>query len=352
MILSPSRLEEILAKFAQLKVLVLGDLMLDEFIWGKVSRISPEAPVPVVEVQTTSLFPGGAANVARNLREFAAGVAVCGVVGEDDSARKLRGLLQEEGIGTEGVLALASRCTTHKTRVSAQLQQTSREVRSHEEAEKMPVWSYAQIVRVDQETRQPLCETERQQLLDYLARAVPEYDAVIIEDYAKGVLDQKLVSGVVGEAREHGKILAVDPNPSNPLMWNGVTVVKPNRSETFQAAGLAAQSGMDSVLKAAHILQKRWESQYLLVTLGADGMLLLEQEKPHHHAPTKAREVYDVSGAGDTAISLFTLALAAGATGIEAAEISNHASGVVVGKLGTATLTQAELRASFAAEWA
>jgi D-glycero-beta-D-manno-heptose-7-phosphate kinase len=151
---------------------------------------------------------------------------------------------------------------------------------------------------------------------------------------------------VIAEAREHRRLLAVDPNPSNPLIWTGVDVVKPNRSETFQAAGLAQQQGREAIEHAGRVLLQRWQTQYLLVTLGAEGMLLMQPEGEVYHAPTRAREVFDVSGAGDTAISLFSLALAAGATGEEAAEMANHASGVVVGKLGTATLTPEELRQS------
>ncbi len=345
-----TRLEKILARFSKLKILVLGDVMLDEFVWGKVSRISPEAPVPVVEVQNTSLYPGGAANVARNLCEFTSHVSICGVIGKDEAGRKLLDLLKEKGVATGGILALPNRPTTHKTRISAQLQQTARDPRSKNTTEILPLWSYAQMVRVDAETRERVNSEVRSKLLTYLLSAIKKHDALIIEDYAKGVLDQELVTGVINEALRLGKVVAVDPNPTNPLHWSGVTVVKPNRAETFQAAGLASQPGMEAVTHAGINLQKKWQSKYLLITLGSDGMLLLEQGEKAHHAPTQAREVYDVSGAGDTAIAVFTMALAARATGIEASEIANHAAGVVVGKLGTATLTIKELRNSFLSE--
>jgi D-glycero-beta-D-manno-heptose-7-phosphate kinase len=349
MLLASSRIDTLLARFSSLKILVLGDLMLDEFVWGKVSRISPEAPVPIVEVQQTTFYPGGSANVARNLREFTPHVSVCGVIGDDHAGRQLIGLLAEENIETAGALVVNDRSTTHKTRISAQLQQTLRQPAVTAE---VPLWSYAQIVRVDHETRTAITEEARQRLLVYLQAAVPLHDAIIIEDYAKGVLDQTLIAAVIQSARDHGKILSVDPSPANPLQWNGVTVIKPNRQEAFQAAGLAISHDLKAMEKAGEILLQRWQTEYLLVTLGADGMLLMAPASPSHHAPTKAREVFDVSGAGDTAIAAFTLALAAGATGIEAAEIANHASGVVVGKLGTATLQLEELRLSLQREYA
>ncbi len=180
------------------------------------------------------------------------------------------------------------------------------------------------------------------------ARKFPPIDAVIIEDYAKGLIDQELVTLVLTEAKEHGKIVAIDPNPNNPFDWSGGTVLKPNRREAFLAAGLPYSQDEEAVLNAGAVLQKKHAIRHLLITLGEAGMLLLEQGHKPYHTPTRAQDVFDVSGAGDTAIAAFTLALAAGATGIEAAEIANHAAGVVVGKLGTATLDAGELREMFA----
>jgi len=326
MAISPTRFDQIIDRFADLSVLVLGDLMLDEFVWGKVSRISPEAPVPVVEVQSSSFYPGGAANVVRNLTSFTRHTSAVGAVGRDETAGKLKELLRAEGTGVEGIVEIPGRVTGHKTRIIARQQQ---------------------IVRFDRETVGPIGAIHRDLLVDFLRREIPRHDAVIIEDYGKGLLDQALADAAIETARRHDKVVTVDLNPKNPLCWNGATAVKPNRSEALASAGLADEDGIAVVERAAAILQERWKTDYLLVTLGEDGMLLFQTGHPPYHTPTRAQKVFDVSGAGDTAIAVFTLALAAGATGIEAAELSNHASGVVVGKLGTATLTSPELRASF-----
>jgi rfaE bifunctional protein kinase chain/domain len=323
---SAQRLEKLLGDFASKKILVVGDLMLDEFIWGKVARISPEAPVPVVEVQRSSFYPGGAANVVRNLCSFLKSPGVAGVIGKDEAGDKLLAELKKEGAKVEAVLQSPRRPTTLKTRIIARQQQ---------------------VVRVDRERRQPLDAKDRQWLLDHLKEEIKGYDAVIIEDYGKGLVDQELASLVIAQGKTHGKKVAIDPNPNNLINWSGATAIKPNRQEAFLSAGLPPMDGEDDLLKAAQILLKKWDVEHLLITLGEEGMLLVERGQKPYHTPTRAQEVFDVSGAGDTAIAVFTLALAAGATGVEAAEIANHAAGVVVGKLGTATLTLSELRKSF-----
>ena len=313
------------------RILTAGDLMLDEFIWGKVSRISPEAPVPVVAVDRETSYPGGAANVARNLHEFTANTSVFGLAGEDAAGARLRDLLAAGGIGMEGVVNRAGP-TTVKTRIIARTQQ---------------------VVRVDRELVEPAGPAQRKALLAALDAALPQADGVILEDYGKGFFDEEMSGEIIRRARAAGCVVAVDPNPGNPLAWHGATVVKPNRHEAFAAAGLpwsepASHPLEDKQLLAAgETLLAKWEADQLLITLSELGMLLLTKEGGRHHTPTRAREVFDVSGAGDTAIALYTLALCAGATPVEASEIANHASGVVVGKLGTATLTPAELLASF-----
>lgn len=329
---SAARLREIIGKMAACRVVVAGDLMLDEFIWGRVSRISPEAPVPVVAVERETSYPGGAANVARNLRAFAPGVAVLGLTGTDEAGNRLRGLLAGGGIGTEAVVTRAAGPTTVKTRIIARTQQ---------------------VVRVDREKAVPPSDAERAALLEALAAALHGCHAVIVEDYGKGLLDEALAGEIVRRARAAGCLVAVDPNPGNPLSWQGVSVVKPNRQEAFAAAGLPASEPVPdplqdtALLNVGETLLKKWDTDQLLITLSELGMLLMTRAGVRHHTPTRAREVFDVSGAGDTAIALHTLALCAGATPVEAAEIANHASGVVVGKLGTATLTPAELLSSF-----
>jgi rfaE bifunctional protein kinase chain/domain len=325
------RVEELLPRFSSKRVLVIGDLMLDEFVWGRVSRISPEAPVPVVEVIRESYYPGGAANVARNVREFTPSVFVMGLIGEDTHAQKLRTLLGENGIGLEGLEHDHSFQTIVKTRIIARQQQ---------------------VVRVDRERPQPLSDEAQARCVEKVRQLLPQLDAVIFEDYGKGLLQQNFVDKIATIARGAGKLVTADPNPHNRLIWRGITAVKPNRSEAFAAANQPWHEPVPNPLRDNQLLHvgaellRTWKPDFLLVTLGEQGMILFDQGNPPFHIPSHAREVYDLSGAGDTAIALFTLALASGASAIEAAEISNHASSVVVGKLGTATLTPAELMES------
>jgi len=326
------RLTTLLAAFPTKRLLVIGDLILDEFIWGKVSRISPEAPVPVVEVVSESYFPGGAANVARNLREFTGHVRMMGVTGCGPHAEHLTRLLSANGIDVGAVQSHDCYQTIVKTRIIARHQH---------------------VVRIDREKRLHLQPEHAERALEQLAEMLPEIDAIIIEDYGKGMLPQDFATAVCEQAHRAGKLLAVDPNPRNPLDWKHVTVIKPNRAEAFASAGLPETEPIEppendpQLLEAGRRLSEKWNADNLLITLGEQGVLLFREDAPAYHSPTRAREVFDVSGAGDTVIALFTLALSAGATPAEAAEIANHASGVVVGKLGTATVTPAELLASF-----
>ena len=325
-------LPELMMRCRSQRILVVGDLMLDEFIWGKVSRISPEAPVPIVEVSHQSYYPGGAANVARNLREFTPHVAVMGVVGSDAPAEQLRGLLTANGIDIAAIQQLPAYQTIVKTRIIARQQH---------------------VVRVDRESTlgpDPACHTAAVARFEGM---LEDIDAVIIEDYAKGFLQQAFVDEITTLARAAGKIVTVDPNPRNDLRWRGVTAIKPNRAEAFHAAGLpltdaSGPAAEDTALLAAGArLLEKWDTEMLLITLGEQGMLLLRRGAPPRILAPCTREVFDLSGAGDTAIALFTLALAAGAPAEQAAEVANHAASVVVGKLGTATLTPDELIASF-----
>ena len=327
-----SRLQSLLSQFAEKRILVIGDLILDEFIWGKVSRISPEAPVPVVEVSSDSYFPGGAANVARNLREFTGQVSVMGVTGQCGYADQLKRLLTEEGIDVHAIQSHACYQTIVKTRIIARQQH---------------------VVRIDREKRVQLEPAHAAYALKQLEALLPEVDAVIVEDYGKGMLPQDFANSICELTNRAGKILAVDPNPNNPLAWRHVSVIKPNRGEAFASAGMPMTDAIEPPEADPHLLEvgrrlsEKWDADNLLITLGEHGVLLFRHDTEPYHAPTRAREVFDVSGAGDTVIAIFTLALTAGATPSEAAEIANHASGVVVGKLGTATVTPEELLASF-----
>jgi D-beta-D-heptose 7-phosphate kinase/D-beta-D-heptose 1-phosphate adenosyltransferase len=335
---SSKRLAEILGAFQRSRILVIGDLMLDEFLWGKVTRISPEAPVPVLDVQRRAAYPGGAANVARNLASLGAHAGLSGVIGNDESGRQLVQLLNAGKIATDSIRATTLRPTTHKTRICA----ITRQLHDH-----LDIEDQQQIVRVDDESRAPLDPESKKWLFDRLREEIRTHDAIILEDYAKGLIDQELVTLVINEAKAHGKIVAIDPNPNNPFDWSGATVLKPNRREAFLTAELPYSQDEEAILQVGATLQKKHAIRHLLITLGEAGMLLLEEGQKPYHTPTRAQDVFDVSGAGDTAIAAFTLALAAGATGIEAAEIANHAAGVVVGKLGTATLSVDELRDMF-----
>jgi D-beta-D-heptose 7-phosphate kinase/D-beta-D-heptose 1-phosphate adenosyltransferase len=327
-----SRLEQILDRAPSTRITVIGDLMLDEFVWGKVGRISPEAPVPVVEVTGESFYPGGAANVARNLREFVERVAVIGMLGKDRSGQQLLELLTAQNIDTSNAVEDETFSTIVKTRIIA---------------------LHQQVVRVDREKFVSPSPEQVAKIVAAIQNIIQKSDAIIFEDYGKGFVTTELVSEIARQARAAGKIIAADPNPRHSVDWRGVTVVKPNRSEAFLGSGIRWREpdeapAKDADLKrAGEALLKKWETKYVLVTLGEHGMMLFQQNEAPHYIPTKARQVFDVSGAGDTAIGLFTLGLVCGATPIEAAEIANHGSAVVVSKLGTATVTRDELIASF-----
>ena len=308
--------KEWIAGFAGKRILVIGDLMLDEFIWGNVSRISPEAPVPVVDVTGESYYPGGAANVARNVREFTADVAVMGTTGTGPQGHRLLHLLEASGIDTSAVRQDPAFMTTVKTRIVARNQQ---------------------VVRVDRERAQPLPAEDTEWLKQRLDRAIGGVDALIVADYGKGCLTQPLADYICGSAARYGKVLTVDPHPHTSLRWSHATAIKPNRRETFLALGLRPTAPVEPVLADEPLLAAGaalcgiWGARHLLITLGEQGMVLLARGAPPYHTPTRAKEVFDVSGAGDTAIAVFTLGLAAGASAVEAAELANCASGIVVG---------------------
>lgn len=327
-----SRFQQIARRFPSLKLLVVGDLILDEFIWGRVRRISPEAPVPVVEVVRETYYPGGAANVARNLRGFADTIHLLGQIGTGRNGVQLKELLASEGIQLGCLMESADYHTIVKTRIIAQHQQ---------------------VVRVDRERKTGLSPDHLKAAMERVEALIPEIDGVILEDYAKGLFSQELVDGIISRARAAGKIVTVDPNPRNEFVWQNITSIKPNRQEAFRAARRPHSNPVDPptedapLLEVGQVLLERWGAESLLVTLGEQGIMLFQRDQAPFHIPTRAQEVFDVSGAGDTTIALFTLALCAGATQAEAAEIANQASGIVVGKLGTATVSHEELFRSF-----
>jgi D-beta-D-heptose 7-phosphate kinase/D-beta-D-heptose 1-phosphate adenosyltransferase len=330
--MNAKRLKQILSNFPHQRILVVGDVMLDRFLWGKVSRISPEAPVPVVEINRESVFPGGAANVARNLRALGAAVSILGVLGDDDTGESLRNLLDQQGVGTEGLIVDPNRPTTLKTRIVAHGQQ---------------------MVRFDHERSIDLPAQIDRKVLEHFEAHLENVSAVIFEDYAKGVISQRLLNAMQRLAHQARKVTAADPNARSRIRYSGLTAVTPNRGEAFAAAGLPHAEPAEDVLRdealmrVGQILLRVWKPRNLLVTLGEDGMCLFRPDKKPHHIPTVAQEVFDVSGAGDTVIATLVLALAAKVDAVDAAEISNHAAGVVVGKVGTATCSPDELIASF-----
>lgn len=327
-----SRVDQILD--SKKRILVVGEMILDEFIWGKVSRISPEAPVPVIEVVKESYNAGGAANVARNLREFIDDVHILSVAGSDADGEKLRQLLADRGIHLDCLESDPAYHTIRKTRIIARTQQ---------------------VARVDRERRIELTPAQRENILARFQRLLPQLDAIVLEDYDKGLLDQPFVDALISAARDAGKIVTVDPKPSNGIQWHDVTCITPNRPEAFRCAGRPLTESVEpatedrALLEVGRLLLEKWRCANVLITLSEQGMMLFQPDSEPFHIPTRAVEVFDVSGAGDTAIALFTAALAGGANAREAAEIANHASGIVVGKLGTAVVDRAELLESFPA---
>jgi len=316
-----SKIKKIISQFRHRKILVVGDLMLDQFIWGKVSRISPEAPVPVVWVERESYMPGGACNVAHNIQDLGSQTIVVGIIGEDSSGAILLEELRKKNLDISGIIRVKHRPTTHKTRVIAHSQQ---------------------VVRIDREVVEPVSRKIVNKLLDLISKRISEVDAVIVEDYGKGVVVSSLVRNIVELGKKYRKIVSVDPKKEHFRYYKNITTITPNKVETESAVGIEIKDDR-SLVKAGEKLLRKLSAKSVLITLGENGMCLFQERKTPLHIPTMAKEVYDVSGAGDTVIASFTLALASGASFPEAAYIANQAAGIVVGKIGTATVTKEEL---------
>jgi D-glycero-beta-D-manno-heptose-7-phosphate kinase len=329
--LSPKRLAQILTAAAKTRILVIGDAMLDHFVWGKVGRISPEAPVPVVDFQRETFMPGGAANVARNLTSLQVQTSIIGAIGRDPAAANLRQLLRTDGVDCDGFVSSQNLTTSIKTRIIAHQQQ---------------------VVRLDRENASPLDSRTVKALIRQVESRLQGCSAVIIGDYGKGVVTDGLMNRVKGLCREAGVWLSLDPKPIHNIDLTGLSLITPNRKEAFELAGMtdlpseAPPLENKTLLEMSRLLE-RYAPALLLITLGDQGMLLCRRSHPPVHIQTVAQEVFDVSGAGDTVIASFTLAVAAGASPLEATIFSNHAAGVVVGKFGTATVSPNELKSSF-----
>jgi D-glycero-beta-D-manno-heptose-7-phosphate kinase len=313
------------SKFKDARLLVVGDIMLDHFIWGKVTRISPEAPVPVVDISHESLLLGGAANVVNNIISLGGKAGICGAIGHDEMGRKVVHELRAKNVDSEGLVVEEARPTTVKTRVIAHSQQ---------------------VVRFDRESKGGINGDSEKFILGYVNANPGSISGIVISDYAKGVITQKLVAGLVKFARKNNIPVSVDPKVGHFDYYKGVTVVTPNNLEASQGSGIDITDDA-ALLSAGKKLMDRFKSDAVLITRGEYGMSLFERGKEPVHIPTVAKDVYDVTGAGDTVIAVFTLALAVGASMHEAALIANHAAGIVVGEVGTATVKPEQLRKSF-----
>lgn len=319
------RSRELVRRFEGKRILVVGDLMLDQYVRGKVERISPEAPVPVVSVHTESFVPGGAGNVARNLASLGARAVVAGAVGPDDAGRKLRAELSSDGIDVESVVVDSARLTAQKCRVVAERQQ---------------------VVRYDRETKGPLSAAAQRSLLEHLGELLPTVEAVILSDYGKGVISAPLVRASIAGAQKRRIPILADPKVEHFKLYRRVTCITPNLSEAWAGMGRVPQDGLEALEDLGRSIIKALGCESLLITRGPEGMSLFDSRARPVHIPTQAREVFDVSGAGDTVVSVMALALSCAASMLEAAHLANLAAGIVVGKLGTAAAKPEELLAS------
>lgn len=320
--ISEHRVDELLNSFQRKTIAVIGDVMLDRYFWGNVSRISPEAPVSIVDVESESARLGGAANVAHNIQSLGGKALLVGVVGNDSSGDLLLQIMKEQGFATDGIARDASRPTTVKTRIIAHSQH---------------------VVRIDRESRDTISEPMMKKLMDALRSNIDSIDAVILEDYNKGVVTVDLIKQSIAFFNTHKKIITVDPKVNNFFEYRNVTIFKPNKREVEKALNKKLESGAD-VNSAGYELMRRLQANNVLITQGEKGMTLFEQNGQFSHATARARNVADVSGAGDTVISTLTLALAGGASTKEACTLANLAGGVVCGEVGVVPIGREELR--------
>ncbi len=312
---------DLLYQFSQVKALVIGDLMMDEYLWGTVERISPEAPVPVVLIEKENLTLGGAGNVINNLCAMNAEVSAVGTIGSDDAGNRLLAALARMKVETCGIFHEPQRPTTRKTRVIA---------------------SHQQVVRIDKETCHSISHDTRSRILGAIREKMSSCNLVIISDYGKGLVTRELVDQVTCLARKHSIPVLTDPKSRDFSKYNGVTLLTPNQKEAALAAHMSISSRND-LYKAGQTILANTHIDKLVITCGKDGMVLFERNKKPHCIASLARQVYDVSGAGDTVISFLGLGIASGRSLEQSAQIANAAAGIVVAKLGTATVTPEEL---------
>ena len=320
--ITEQRLNRFFEQFSNKSIIVLGDLMLDRYVWGTVDRISPEAPVPVVEVTNETVRLGGAANVAHNLYSLGATPIPIGIIGNDYTGQQLVELMKSMDFPVDHIVIDNSRPTIMKTRIIANDQH---------------------IVRADQELREGINADILQKVIDAIKANISQVDAIIIEDYNKGLLIKELISEVTDLAQQNQKIITIDPKFDNFFQYKSVTLFKPNRKETESALGLKISS-FKTLEQACRTIRERLNCGAVLITLGEQGMCLLNSNGEFSRMPTRARKVHDVSGAGDTVISTLTLALSAGADLKEAVTLANYAAGVVCGQVGVVPIEPSKLR--------
>ncbi len=321
--MNPQRMAQIFKELGSVRALVVGDLMIDEYLWGRTERISPEAPVQVVDVLREDLRLGGAGNVIHNLVALGVQVEVASVLGDDEDGRRIAEILREKSVGSEGLVLAADRTTTRKTRILA---------------------SNQQMMRIDRESRQFISSEQEDLLAAHIRTALPDCQIVLLSDYNKGVLGSGLLAKIIAAGREMGVPVVVDPKGSDFSKYRGATLLTPNRKEAQGATGMAITD--DATLRlAGRKLREELDLDALVLTRSEEGMTLFFRDGREQHLPTEAREVFDVSGAGDTVLAFLGVGLASGLTLEEAARLANLAAGVVVGKVGTSTVSSEELLA-------
>ncbi|MBU4561408.1 D-glycero-beta-D-manno-heptose-7-phosphate kinase [bacterium] len=315
------RLVEIVNRFDKAKVLVIGDVMMDEYIWGDVSRISPEAPVPVVKVMKETFIPGGAANVVRNINSLGGKVYLAGIIGNDSLGKKLKKTLTKSGVSTSGLIIDRSRPTTRKTRIIAHSQQ---------------------VVRIDKEKTDSPTSPIRKRLMNALERFINRMDIIIVSDYGKGIITSSILKKIFSLASKYKKKVVIDPKVGRFRDYRGATILTPNKNEARVALGgvLTEEESIHSIGKK---ILRELDLEALLITRGAEGMSLFQKDKKVVDIPTVAQEVYDVTGAGDTVTAVLALGLATGADFLSSAQIANFAAGIVVKEIGAATVSKKEL---------
>jgi D-beta-D-heptose 7-phosphate kinase/D-beta-D-heptose 1-phosphate adenosyltransferase len=320
------RLLSVVEKFSTTNLLVIGDLMLDRFIWGEVDRLSPEAPVPVLRVVSENFSLGGAANVAHNIRALGGKVTACGIVGKDPAGQRVLGALRRIGASTAGVFTEPKLQTVQKTRVIAS---------PH----------HQQIVRLDRETPDSVRAATLRKLRDFIAARAARFDGIVISDYGKGVIHQELIESVARLADRHRVICVIDPKKENYERYRKPTLITPNKAEAGEAAGMLIHNEA-SLQEAGRKLLRKWRAKGVLITRGAEGMSLFRPRLPSRHFPTQPRDVFDVTGAGDTVVAVCALALACGAGYEDAAVLANVAAGFVGDEVGTVAVPVEKLKSA------